>query len=284
MKNKKYILSVFLIILIFSISFVACQNVRKKDTKETKQEVVNTVLETNEETLSETKKETSKTKKDTKTINNNTTKTKTTLKTQNKASKQDNNIKQQPAKEETKEEIEKKDVEKKEDVKVSSGNFTQKENVQNEEKQYSETNKQTPKVEEETKEVKLQKKDEPKEKVWVVDVKAQEAVYETKCVVTKEAWTETTDELIDFTQIIKPRWFVKEFDSGKIHYFYSYDEAVSYSDEIANKGIMNHWGTAEDEEIITDKVYKTIEHPEEKTCEDVLIKEAVQEQGHWEYR
>lgn len=139
--------------------------------------------------------------------------------------------------------------------------------------------------------------EKPKTKVWVVDVPAQDpvyenkyvvdvkfqpAVYENKCTVTKEAWTETTDELIDFDQIVKDRWFVKEAKSGKITYFYSSAEASDYHVALGNKGIVSNWGTAEPEVEIVNKKYKTIEHPAENSCKDVLVKEAVQEKGHYE--
>ncbi|WP_282926568.1 hypothetical protein [Helcococcus kunzii] len=134
-------------------------------------------------------------------------------------------------------------------------------------------------------------------KKWVVDVKGQDPVYKNKCVITKQAWTETTDELIDFDQIIKPRWFVKT-DLGT-EYFYSSKEAENRSIELLHKGYTGNWGTAEDEVIITNKKYKTIKHPAEESCskvlvkekveekghyENVLVKEKVEEKGHWEYR
>lgn len=131
--------------------------------------------------------------------------------------------------------------------------------------------------------VKERKKEiqKPKQKVWVVDVKKQDPVYENKCVITKEAWTETTDELIDFDQIIKPRWFVKNSKTGEKTYFYDEKEAFeAYENSKENVS----WGTAEDEVIITNKKYKTINHPEEKSCKQVLVKEGVKEKGHWEYR
>lgn len=132
--------------------------------------------------------------------------------------------------------------------------------------------------------VKERKKEiqKPKQKVWVVDVKKQDPVYENKCIITKEAWTETTDELISADRIIKPRWFVKT-DLGT-EYFYSSKEAENRSIELLHKGYTGNWGTAEDEVIITNKKYKTINHPEEKSCKKVLIKEGVKEKGHWEYR
>ncbi|MFM1539366.1 hypothetical protein [Helcococcus bovis] len=162
----------------------------------------------------------------------------------------------------------------KDEKELAQKSETQKENIKI-------TKKEEPKVTQ--KETSKPQKTKQKEKAWVVDVKKQDPVYENKCVVVKEAWTETTDELIDFDQIIKPRWFVNSDKYGK-EYFYSEKEAFDHSDKIAKQGIMNNWGTAEDEVIITNKKYKTIKHPAETKCEQVLVKEAVKEQGHWEYR
>lgn len=169
-----------------------------------------------------------------------------------------------------------------------------------------ETQKEQPKPTETPKRVETPKEtqkennkpqEKTKKKVWVVDVKGQDPVYKNKCVVTKQAWTETTDELIDFDQIIKPRWFVKT-DLGT-EYFYSSKEADARHDELGRQGYLGNWGTAEDEVIITNKKYKTIKHPAEESCskvlvkekveekghyENVLVKEKVEEKGHWEYR
>ena len=188
-----------------------------------------------------------------------------------KAIKDTKKIQEEAKKEEKKSNESKNLVKNEKDLEKKSE--TQKENIKL-------TKKEEPKVTQ--KETSKPQKTKQKEKVWVVDVKKQDPVYENKCVVTKEAWTETTDELIDFDQIIKPRWFVKT-DLGT-EYFYSYEEANTRFTELGRQGHLGNWGTAEDEEIITNKKYKTIKHPEEKSCKQVLIKEGVKEKGHWEYR
>ena len=188
-----------------------------------------------------------------------------------KAIKDTKKIQEEAKKEEKKSNESKNLVKNEKDLEKKS--VTQKENIKV-------TKKEEPKVTQ--KEASKPQKTKQKEKVWVVDVKKQDPVYENKCVVTKEAWVETTDELIDFDQIIKPRWFVKT-DLGT-EYFYSYEEANTRFTELGRQGHLGNWGTAEDEEIITNKKYKTIKHPEEKSCKQVLIKEGVKEKGHWEYR
>ncbi|MFM1581587.1 hypothetical protein ABGF48_05220 [Helcococcus bovis] len=163
----------------------------------------------------------------------------------------------------------------KDEKELAQKSETQKENIKI-------TKKEEPKVTQ--KETSKPQKTKQKEKVWVVDVKKQDPVYENKCVLTKQAWTETTDELIDFDQIIKPRWFVNSDKYGK-EYYYNEKEAYNrYGNLLKEKDVRSSWGTAEDEVIITNKKYKTINHSEEKSCKKVLIKEGVKEKGHWEYR
>ena len=171
----------------------------------------------------------------------------------------------------------------------------QQEDTKTEEKNNNTSKSQAPKREETTQKKETKKQEKLKKKVWVVDQKAQPAVYKdkwivdqkaqdpiykTKCVVTKKAWVETTDELIDFDQIVRERWFVYT-KLGK-EYYYSSREAADRHHELGQQGYTGNWGTAEDEIIITNKKYKTIEHPEEKKCSEVLVKEGVEEKGHYE--
>lgn len=79
------------------------------------------------------------------------------------------------------------------------------------------------------------------------------------------------DPIVEY--ITKPRWFVKEVSSGKIHIFYSYEEMEAFDDEITKKGIVTNWGTYEDE-VIENIVgyYKTLE------------KEVVVQEEAWEWQ
>ncbi|MFM1524540.1 MULTISPECIES: hypothetical protein [Helcococcus] len=245
------------LLIALTLLLTACTTKPKETVKETKKEIK---LETIKETKDEKKKAELKEK---------------LTKLKNKIDKDiekeaRKKLEEKGIKNPTKEQLEK-DLEKK----------SQKENIKvTKKEELKVTQKETSKTQ----------KTKQKEKVWVVDVKKQDPVYENKCVVVKEAWTETTDELIDFDQIIKPRWFVR-FSDGSIKYYYSAKEASDAEEKYLHDYAtgkyplrVTNWGTAQDEMEIVNKKYKTIEHPAETKCEQVLVKEAVKEQGHWEYR